>query len=185
MRGASQALLAVAGSILHCRSLKAWFNESSSDLQVFSSGKRTTQSQRSYRWGVGEAVTNYYGVVPIVGNAPHRLGTPSTTRSGIKKSYYITKTIDIFVPRFALHWEYRTMILENVTYTMYKMSLSVQNQVQSQELNMKSPYPHNLLYNNTWLHITNIDTHSRQGSHCIPKHVRKWLVLVPTTWHGI
>ena len=88
---------------------------------------------------------------PQVENAQHGM---DSKHSGSKKQYYIIKTTDIFVPRFTLHQECRTIILDNVTYTMCKISHNVQNQVQSQKQNMKSPHPHNLLYHNTRLHIT-------------------------------
>ena len=43
------------------------------------------------------------------------------------------KTTDRFVPQFTLHWEYRTIILDNVIYQCYKYNPQCTFQIQYQK----------------------------------------------------
>ena len=79
----------------------------------------------------------------MVGNAPHRLGTPNTqpnTRTvEAMKIYYINEqTTDIFVSRFTLHRGYRTINLINVTYTIDKYPQMHKTGSNPRNINMKS-----------------------------------------------
>ena len=67
---------------------------------------------------------------------PNTAGSPNAQWK--QNILHNTKTTDIFVPRFTLYREYRTINLDNVTYTMYKYPTMYKTKSSPRNINMKS-----------------------------------------------
>ena len=97
-----------------------------------------------------EQTAAQWGCTPQVGNATWR---PKCAVEAITKNYIIHKTTNIFVPRFNLHREYKTINLDNVTYKMYNYSSIYKTMSRLSNIDMKSQNWHNRHHHNTQIHI--------------------------------
>ena len=90
----------------------------------------------------------------------------------IIKMITLYKTTNRFVPLFTLHPKYRTINLNNATYTISKYRKRYKTRFSPRNINMKSSISHNLHFYNTRLHI--ITPHNMRV--IVPKHQTRFAI---------